>query len=251
MFQRIREDLSCILERDPAARSTFEVLTCYPGLHALWMHRMAHWCWNHGLRWLGRFISHWARVFTAIEIHPGATLGRRVFIDHGAGVVIGETAEVGDDCTIYQGVTLGGTSLFRGAKRHPTLGCGVVVGAGAKVLGGFTVGDRAKIGSNAVVTKPVPADATATGIPARIIEPNASDKSGAPAAAANFAAYGVVPTADDPLSIALHRLINETGEQARLIEALVAALKAHGISIECPADTHEKFDPNTLNRLVD
>ncbi len=250
MFRRFREDLACILERDPAARSTFEVLTCYPGLHALWAHRIAHWCWNHGLRWLGRFISFVSRMFTSIEIHPGATLGRRVFIDHGVGVVIGETAEVGDDCTIYQGVTLGGTTLFRGAKRHPTLGRGVVVGAGAKVLGGFTVGDGAKIGSNAVVTKPVPPEATAVGIPARIIEANASDQR-KDESGASFAAYGVVPTADDPLSIALHRLINETGDQACLIDAIIAALKARGISVECPPQTQEKFDPNSLNRLVD
>ncbi|MEY8878799.1 MAG: serine O-acetyltransferase, partial [Leptothrix sp. (in: b-proteobacteria)] len=119
MFSRLREDINCILERDPAARSWFEALTCYPGLHALWMQRVAHWCWTHGLKWLGRFISHWGRFLTGIEIHPGATFGRRVFIDHGMGVVIGEMAEVGDDCTIYQGVTLGGTSLVKGAKRHP------------------------------------------------------------------------------------------------------------------------------------
>ncbi|AWB33614.1 serine O-acetyltransferase [Orrella marina] len=170
MFERIREDISCILERDPAARSRLEVITCYPGLHAILIHRMAHRLWAGGWYWLGRFISHLGRILTGIEIHPGATLGRRVFIDHGHGVVIGETAEVGDECTIYQGVTLGGTKLYKGEKRHPTLGQGVVVGAGAQVLGGFTVGDGARIGSNAVVVKPVPAGATAVGNPARIIE---------------------------------------------------------------------------------
>jgi serine O-acetyltransferase len=139
------------LERDPAARSKLEVLTCYPGLHALMAHRLAHRLWNANFYWLGRFISHLSRMLTGIEIHPGATMGRRVFIDHGMGVVVGETAEVGDDCTIYQGVTLGGTSLTRGAKRHPTLGKGVIVGANAQVLGGFTVGDGARIGSGAVV----------------------------------------------------------------------------------------------------
>jgi serine O-acetyltransferase len=168
MFQTLRDDIACILERDPAARTTWEVLTCYPGLHALVMHRFAHWCWNHGLRWLGRFTSHMARFLTGIEIHPGAKIGRRVFIDHGMGVVIGETAEVGDDCTIYQGVTLGGTSLYKGQKRHPTLGKGVVVSAGAKVLGGFTVGDGARVGSNAVVLKPFrPASSRRTASPSR------------------------------------------------------------------------------------
>src|SRR5688572_29702948 len=151
MFSRIREDIQCVFARDPAARSVWEVLTCYPGFHALQLHRVSHAMWGAGLRWLARFASHVTRFLTGIEIHPGAVIGRRVFIDHGMGVVIGETAQVGDDCTIYQGVTLGGTSLYRGEKRHPTLGKGVVVSAGAKVLGGFTVGDGAKVGSNAVV----------------------------------------------------------------------------------------------------
>ena len=169
MLARLRSDIQCILDRDPAARSTWEVITCYPGLHAIWWHRPAHWFWTHELKWLGRFTSHIGRWLTGIEIHPGATIGERVFIDHGMGVVIGETAVVGDGCTIYHGVTLGGTSLYKGTKRHPTLGKNVVVSAGAKVLGGFEVGDDAKIGSNAVVIKPVPAGATAVGIPARII----------------------------------------------------------------------------------
>lgn len=170
MLNKLRENISCILERDPAARSKLEVITCYPGLHALMAHSLAHRLWQAKLFWLGRFVSHLGRLFTGIEIHPGAQIGRRVFIDHGFGVVIGETAVIGDDCTIYQGVTLGGTRLYKGAKRHPTLGKGVVVGAGAQVLGGFTVGDGARIGSNAVVVKPVPAGATAVGNPARIIE---------------------------------------------------------------------------------
>ncbi len=170
MFNRLREDIAAIRERDPAARSAWEVVTCYPGFHAVVLHRLAHACWRAGGRWLGRFVSQFARFMTGIEIHPGATLGRRVFIDHGMGVVIGETAEIGDDCTIYQGVTLGGTSLARGAKRHPTLERGVIVGAGAKVLGGFTVGAEAKIGSNAVVVKPVPAGGTAVGNPARVVD---------------------------------------------------------------------------------
>ena len=170
MLNKLRENIACILERDPAARSKLEVITCYPGFHAMVVHGMAHRLWVAQWFWLGRFISHLGRILTGIEIHPGATIGRRVFIDHGFGVVIGETAEIGDDCTIYQGVTLGGTRLYKGAKRHPTLGKGVVVGAGAQVLGGFTVGDGARIGSNAVVVKPVPAGATAVGNPARLIE---------------------------------------------------------------------------------
>ncbi|MCU0931453.1 MAG: serine O-acetyltransferase, partial [Serpentinimonas sp.] len=191
MFSRIKTDIDCILERDPAARSRWEVLTCYPGLHAVVLHRMAHACWNGGFKWLGRYISHWNRWLTGIEIHPGAKLGERVFIDHGMGVVIGETAEIGDGCTIYHGVTLGGTSLYKGEKRHPTLGANVVVGAGAKVLGGFTVGDGARVGSNAVVTKPVPAGATAVGNPARIIEAEADMKREAAASKMGFSAYGV------------------------------------------------------------
>ena len=178
MFTRLREDIASIRERDPAARSTWEVLTCYPGLHAIAIQRVAHAFWNRGFKWTGRFLSHVGRHISGIEIHPGAKIGRRVFIDHGMGVVVGETAELGDDCTIYQGVTLGGTSLYRGTKRHPTLGKGVVVGAGAKVLGGFTVGDYAKVGSNSVVVKPVPAGATAIGIPASFWVPSLAARMG-------------------------------------------------------------------------
>jgi serine O-acetyltransferase len=169
MFSNLRDDIQSIIQRDPAARNGWEVLTCYPGLHAVIMHSWAHACWTLKLKWIGRFISYLARIITGIEIHPGATIGRRVFIDHGFGVVIGETAVVGDDCTIYQGVTLGGTTLVAGTKRHPTLERGVIVGAGAQVLGAFTVGEYAKIGSNAVVIKPVPGGATAVGNPAHII----------------------------------------------------------------------------------
>ena len=168
MFRRLREDIAMVLERDPAARSTFEVLTLYPGVHALAWHRLAHRLWLANFKWTGRWVSQFARFLTGIEIHPGAIMGRRVFIDHGMGVVIGETADVGDDCTIYQGVTLGGTTLHKG-KRHPTLGRNVTVGAGAKILGPFTVGDGAAIGSNAVVVKEVPAGATVVGIPGRVI----------------------------------------------------------------------------------
>jgi len=191
MFEQLREEIACIHERDPAARSRIEILTCYPGLHAILIHRMAHGLWRRGWYWAGRFVSHLGRLLTGIEIHPGASIGRRVFIDHGFGVVIGETAEIGDDCTIYQGVTLGGTRLYKGEKRHPTLEEGVVVGAGAQILGGFTVGAHARVGSNAVVIKPVPAGATAVGNPARIILPqdHAADES-IPPEATGFATAG-------------------------------------------------------------
>src|SRR5438552_992531 len=207
MFKQLRDDIACILERDPAARTRWEVLTCYPGLHALYIHKLARWFWIHGLRWLGRFTSQLGRWLTGIEIHPGAQIGRCVFIDHGMGVVIGETAEVGNGCTIYQGVTLGGTSLYKGAKRHPTLGRNVVVGAGAQVLGGFVVGDGAKIGSNAVVVKPVPAGATAVGNPARVIQADADVRREQVASQMGFSAYGVTQN-DDPVSLAMRGLID-------------------------------------------
>ena len=168
MFSRLREDIACILERDPAARSAFEALTCYPGLHALVLHRWAHAAWVRGWHWLGRFVSHLARFLTGIEIHPGATIGHGLFIDHGMGVVIGETAEVGSDVMLYHGVTLGGTSLEKG-KRHPTVGDRVTVGAGAKLLGPITVGDDSKVGANAVVVKSVPAGSVVVGVPGQVI----------------------------------------------------------------------------------
>jgi serine O-acetyltransferase len=229
MFKRLREDIATIRQRDPAARSAWEVLTCYPGIHALVLHRLAHSCWLAGRRWLARFISQIGRFLTGIEIHPGATIGRRVFIDHGMGVVIGETAEVGDDCTIYQGVTLGGTSLTRGAKRHPTLERGVIVGAGAKVLGGFTIGENAKIGSNAVVVKPVPAGGTAVGNPARVVSP--ADAKRSPEQAA-FCAYGITPNAEDPVSLALHGLINHAANEKQRVDEIVAALERLGARLE-------------------
>ena len=206
MFSRIREDIHCVFERDPAARSVFEVLTCYPGFHALTFHRLSHAFWGAGLRWLARFTSHVARFLTGIEIHPGATIGRRVFIDHGMGVVIGETAEIGDDCTLYHGVTLGGVSWNKG-KRHPTLGKGVVVGAGAKILGPFTVGDGAKVGSNSVVVKAVPPGATVVGIPARMVEAGVAHGEAGRMA---FDAYAVSADLDDPLNKVLLALGSRT-----------------------------------------
>jgi serine O-acetyltransferase len=247
MFDHLRDDIRSIIERDPAARNGWEVLTCYPGLQAIVMHRWAHWCWTHGLKWLGRFISYLARIITGIEIHPGASIGRRVFIDHGFGVVIGETAEVGDDCTIYQGVTLGGTSLHAGRKRHPTLERGVIVGAGAKVLGGFTVGEYAKVGSNAVLLKPVPPGATAVGNPAHVVQ---KDQVHVAPSSPLFSAYGVTANGDDPLSKALHSLINHAAAQERQLERVVAALQQAGLA--CPdLKACDKLDSAQLNKLVD
>ena len=255
MFSRLRSDIQCILDRDPAARSTWEVLTLYPGLHALVLHRAAHWLWGHGLRWPGRFVSQLSRWFTGIEIHPGATIADRVFIDHGMGVVIGETAVVGEGCTIYQGVTLGGTSLAKGAKRHPTLGRNVVVSAGAKVLGGFTVGDDAKIGSNAVVIKPVPPGATAVGIPARIIQAEDIARREEAAAKMGFSAYGITAN-DDPLSQAMKGLIdNASGHehQIALLWQAIEKLSAQRRGEDCvplDAQTKENFEADKLTQLV-
>jgi len=258
MFQRLQEDIACILERDPAARTRWEALTCYPGLHALVMHRWAHAAWRRGWHWPGRFISHLARFFTGIEIHPGATIGRCVFIDHGMGVVIGETAEIGDGCTIYQGVTLGGTSLAKGAKRHPTLGRGVIVGANSQVLGGFTVGDGARVGSGAVVVKAVPPGATAVGNPARILLADKDAEREAVAAKMGFSAYGVTQ-GDDPVSLAMKGLIDNASGHEHQIALLWAAIeKLSARARELPADdcvpddahTTETFDAERLNRLV-
>jgi serine O-acetyltransferase len=217
MFTRTREDIRCVFDRDPAARSVWEVMTCYPGFHALQLHRFSHRLWRWKLRWLARLSSHFARFFTGVEIHPGAVIGRRVFIDHGMGVVIGETAEIGDDCTLYHGVTLGGVSWNKG-KRHPTLGKGVVVGAGAKILGPFIVGDGAKVGSNSVVVKAVPPGATVVGIPARVVE--AGEKKGEAALMA-FDAYAVSADLDDPLNKVLVTLGSRTDDlDGKLAEIL-------------------------------
>jgi serine O-acetyltransferase len=246
MFSQIREDISSVLQRDPAARSRLEVLTCYPGVHALLVHRLSHRIWGWGWFWPARFLSHLARMATGIEIHPGAKMGRRVFIDHGHGVVIGETAEVGDDCTIYQGVTLGGTSLYRGVKRHPTLEAGVVIGAGAKVLGGFTVGAGAKVGSNAVVVKPVPAGATAVGNPAHVLEPKAENDD-----KPDFSAYGVTRNLDDPVAKALHALLDHVHDQDRRLDVLTQRLKDAGLCAEGVADCQKPLDMDYLNKMVD
>lgn len=226
MFERLKEDVRTILERDPAAMSPVQILLSYPGLHALQFHRAAHWCWIQGWYGFGRWVSHVGRFLTGIEIHPAARIGRRVFIDHGMGVVIGETAEVGDDCTIYHGVTLGGLSLGRGQKRHPTLGKGVVVGAGAKILGGFTVGDNARIGSNAVVVREVAPDSTVVGVPGRTTQETKRERD---RIHAMFAAYGEVPGEIDPYAAKINRLEEALAKQAKVIDALQKALlKADG-----------------------
>ena len=226
MFARIREDIACVFDRDPAARSTWEVITCYPGFHALLIHRLAHAFWRVKLRWLARFTSHCSRFLTGIEIHPGAKIGRRAFIDHGMGVVIGETAELGDDCTLYHGVTLGGTTWNKG-KRHPTLGRGVVIGAGAKVLGPISVGDGARIGSNAVVVKDVPPGATAVGIPARIILDEQDKTREEKAAKLGFSAYAVTSKAeDDPMAKAVQGLLDHSLDLDKRIELILKEIEA-------------------------
>ena len=225
MFKRLREDIGIVFERDPAARHALEVLTAYPGLHAVIFHRLAHGCWNIGLKWLARFISHIARWLTGIEIHPGAKIGRRLFIDHGMGVVIGETAEVGDDCTLYHGVTLGGTSWDKG-KRHPTLGNNVVIGAGAKVLGPITVADNARIGSNSVVVKDVDEGATMVGLPAHAVGSDEYNR-----ANGRFDAYGHRPSVDDPVAVAIHGLCQQLQSMEKFNRELLKKLESSGVDV--------------------
>jgi serine O-acetyltransferase len=251
MFTRIREDIACVFDRDPAARSAWEVVTCYPGFHALLIHRFAHQLWHLRLRWPARLVSHLARWLTGIEIHPGANIGRRVFIDHGMGVVIGETAEIGDDCTLYHGVTLGGTSWNKG-KRHPTLGSGVVVGAGAKILGPIVVADRAKIGSNAVVVKDVPPGATAVGIPAKIMEDRRDQAREAHAAKLGFSAYGLSSSDDDPVAQAIRGLTDHTAELERhLLELTERLNQLQAGDEEAERAVVERFDPTRLRKVAD
>ncbi len=231
MFQHLKEDVRCVFDRDPAARTTFEILTTYPGIHAVLVHRLSHALWNAGLKWLARVLSNLARWFTGIEIHPGAQIGRRFFIDHGMGVVIGETAIIGDDCTLYHGVTLGGTSWQKG-KRHPTLGRDVVVGAGAKVLGPIDIGDGARIGSNAVVVKPVPAGATVVGVPGRLVERPQDEHSERRAAVAKkigFDAYGATRDAPDPVAHAINCMLDHIHVMDGKMQHMCEALKSMGI----------------------
>ena len=208
-WQRFREDIDSVFARDPAARSRWEIALGYPGIHAIWWHRLAHRLWTWRLRLLARIVANISRWLTGIEIHPAARIGRRFFIDHGMGVVIGETAEIGDDCTLYHGVTLGGTQWEAG-KRHPTLGQGVVVGAGAKVLGPITLGDGVRVGSNAVVLKDAPPGATLVGIPARIVgqRPVISEQQARIAERLGFDAYGVAQDMPDPVAEVIDRLLS-------------------------------------------
>ncbi len=240
MFKQLQEHIAIVFERDPAARSTWEVLTCYPGLHAIYFHKLSSWLWDLRLRWLGRLTSHLGRWLTGIEIHPGAKIGRRVFIDHGMGVVIGETAEVGDDTTLYHGVTLGGTSWNKG-KRHPTLGKGVVVGAGAKILGPISIGDGAKIGSNAVVVKDVPADATVVGVPGRVVEETT------PHPSARFAAYAVVQDQDDPYAKAIQTLVEHSHELERSVAVLQERLQQ--LEMQLAAQREDVAQAETLRAI--
>lgn len=250
MFDHLREDIAVVFERDPAARSTFEVLTTYPGVHALLFHRLSNWLWRHGLRWLARFLAHLGRWFTGIEIHPGATIGRRVFIDHGMGVVIGETAEIGDDCTLYHGVTLGGTSWNKG-KRHPTLEPGVVIGAGAKILGPITLGAGAKVGSNAVVVKDVPAGATAIGIPARILDSEQAKLRAETAEKIGFSAYAISQDMNDPVVQAIHAILDHIAANDTRMHLILEALQKLGVDRKTVSVAEEKFDVNYLNKIVD
>jgi serine O-acetyltransferase len=244
MFDHLKEDIAIVFERDPAARTHWEILTTYPGVHALLMHRVAHFLWQKRLFWLARFSSHLARWLTGIEIHPGASIGHRVFIDHGMGVVIGETAIIGDDCTLYHGVTLGGTSWNKG-KRHPTLENGVVIGAGAKILGPITLGAGAKVGSNAVVVKDVPANATAIGIPARILEETPVDKK-AEVNPASFTAYAVVDDNEkfnhEAMAIALQALMEKSAKQDLKLAEMTMQLQLLAGDAQADSKVASAFD---------
>jgi serine O-acetyltransferase len=236
MIKRLKAEFECIFERDPAAQSFWEILTIYPGVHAVLVHRLTHALWRREFRWAARFIAYVARWWTGIEIHPGARIGHRFFIDHGMGVVIGETAAIGDDCTIYHGVTLGGTSWQKG-KRHPTLGNGVVIGAGAKVLGPISVGDGARIGSNSVVLKNVPPGATVVGIPGHFVNPDRSDQEArrlAIASKISFEAYGMASDMPDPVAHAINHMLDHIQMLDEQVEALKTCMQQHGIAIDRP-----------------
>ena len=250
MLDQLREDIRVVFDRDPAARSTWEVVTCYPGFHAMLFHRVSHRLWNFGLKWLARWISHFGRWLTGIEIHPGATIGRRFFIDHGMGVVIGETSVIGDECTLYHGVTLGGTSWSKG-KRHPTLGNRVVIGAGAKVLGPISLGDGARVGSNAVVVKDVPAGSTAVGIPARILDEESKVVRERAAERMGFSAYAISADMNDPVVKAIHGIVDHTAHIDGCIAYILEELEKLGVKVEDERATADKFDPEYLNKIVD
>lgn len=242
MFQFLKEDINCVFERDPAARTAFEVLTTYPGVHAVLLHRLSHWLWQRGFKWLARMLSHIGRFLTGIEIHPGARLGRRFFIDHGMGVVIGETSEIGDDVTLYHGVTLGGTSWQKG-KRHPTLQDNVVVGAGAKILGPITIGANARIGSNAVVVKDIPPGASVVGVPGNIVtpKPDATRRRQEMAKRIGFDAYGATQDMPDPLTNAINSLLDHIHGLEERLDALQKHQEEDGMKVSTAFD-HGKKD---------
>lgn len=234
MFEQLKEDINIVFDRDPAARNKFEIVTTYPGFHAILLHRFNHWLWCSNLKYMGRLFSYFSRWLTGIEIHPGAVIGKRFFIDHGMGIVIGETAIIGDDCTLYHGVTLGGTSWDKG-KRHPTLMNGVVVGAGAKVLGPIEIGDNARIGSNAVVIRTVPADATIIGIPGRIVNEQAETLSPEQEAMANkigFDAYGASQEMPDPVAVAINSMLKHIHTMDKEMEQMCKEIKSLGGGID-------------------
>ena len=256
MFSRIKEDIQSVFHRDPAARTTFEVLTNYPGLHAIWLHRISHKLWCNNFKWLARTLSTFSRWLTGIEIHPGATLGRRVFIDHGMGVVIGETAVIGNDVTLYHGVTLGGTS-WKAGKRHPTLEQNVVVGAGAKVLGPIIIGEGAKVGSNSVVVKDTPAGATVVGIPGRIVKTadsspsNAeSDKRHQIAQKYGFDAYAVSPDNPDPVANAMGVMLEHIHQMDTKVEELCGVIRTLGGDV-CTDNLHAIKAEDFANTGID
>lgn len=235
MFKRLYEDIRCVFDRDPAARNSFEVLTAYPGVHALLWHRVSHLLWRLHLKWIARMLSQTSRLLTGIEIHPGAKIGRRFFIDHGMGVVIGETAVIGDDVTLYHGVTLGGTSWSKG-KRHPTLGNNVVIGAGAKVLGPITLSDGSRVGSNAVVVKDVPENATVVGIPGHIVSVKAKDESSekreAFAKKIGFDAYGTSSGMADPVANAIDVMLDHIHAMDTQMQNMCKSLKSLGTELD-------------------
>lgn len=242
MLARLKEDINCVFARDPAAQSVLEVVTTYPGFHAILIHRCSHGLWLRGFRWLGRYLSFLGRWLTGIEIHPGAQIGRRFFIDHGMGVVIGETAVIGDDCTLYHGVTLGGTSWNKG-KRHPTLGNGVVIGAGAKVLGPIVIGDGARVGSNSVVLKPVAAGVTVVGIPAHIVGAQAKQQQAqrdAMAQKMGFDAYGTAGDMPDPIANAINLMLDHIHQMDKQLETMQQVLNKAGL--ECDASVMPNLD---------
>ncbi len=255
MFKSFREYIESIFQRDPAARTTIEVLTLYPGVHALFLHRISHrlWCWR--LKWLARWLSQFGRWFTGIEIHPGARIGKRFFIDHGMGVVIGETAEIGDDCTLYHGVTLGGTAWHK-VKRHPTLGNNVVVGAGAKILGPIHIGDNARIGSNSVVIKAVPEDVTVVGIPARVVTKIVESKMQQREAMARkigFDAYGQTQEAQDPVAHAVNCMLDHMHLMDQKMKGLAESLERAGIrvNLELPQLEVENLENDGVSTITD